>query len=365
MWQLPERVFVIAEAGVNHNGDAGRAMALVDAAADAGADAVKFQTFRADTLATAAAPKAVYQERQTGKAESQLAMLRRLELSHDAHRDLAARCHARGLTFLSTPFDEASLDFLAADMRLPLIKIGSGDLTNAPLLLAAARHDLPVILSTGMSDLDEVASALGALSFGYGEPAAAQPGVAAFQTALTRHQALLAQRVVLLHCTTEYPAPLADANLRAMHTLATRFGLPVGFSDHTQGITAAIAAVACGARVIEKHFTLDRALPGPDHKASLEPAELVAMVQAIRDVESALGDGTKQPRPVEISNRPIARRSVVATFAIAAGTPISRDQLGLKRPGTGIEPIHLWELVGRTSNRDYAADEQIDPCLLT
>lgn len=365
MWQLPEHVFVIAEAGVNHNGDVGRAMALVEAAADAGADAVKFQTFRADALATAAAPKAGYQERQTGKTESQLAMLRRLELSHEAHRELAAHCQACGVTFLSTPFDEASLDFLATSIRLPLIKIGSGDLTNAPLLLAVARHDLPVILSTGMSDLDEVADALGALSFGYGEPAAAQPGISAFRIALAQHRALLARRVVLLHCTTEYPAPMADTNLRAMHTLVARFGLPVGFSDHTQGITAAIAAVACGARVIEKHFTLDRALPGPDHKASLEPAELVTMVKAIRDVEIALGDGIKQPRPIELSNRPIARRSVVATSAIAAGAQINRDQLGLKRPGTGIEPAHLWDLVGRISNRDYAADEQIDPCLLT
>jgi N-acetylneuraminate synthase len=365
MWQLPDQVFVIAEAGVNHNGDLARAMALVDAAADAGADAVKFQTFRADALATAAAPKAAYQERQTGGGETQLAMLRRLELGQEAHRELAARCQAHGLAFLSTPFDEASLDFLAVGMRLPLIKIGSGDLTNAPLLLSAARHGLPVILSTGMSDLDEVAIALGALAFGYGEVATAQPGIAAFRTALSRHQALLARRVTLLHCTTEYPAPIADTNLRAMHTLAQHFGLPVGFSDHTQGITAALAAVACGARVIEKHFTLDRTLPGPDHKASLEPPELVAMVRGIRDVELAMGDGDKQPRPVELSNRPIARRSVVAASVIPAGSKIRLDQLGLKRPGTGIGPAHLWDLVGRTSNRDYTADEQIDPCLLT
>jgi N-acetylneuraminate synthase len=353
MWQLPSRVFVIAEAGVNHNGDVARAMALVDAAADAGADAVKFQTFRADALG------------QTGSSESQLAMLRRLELGHEAHHQLAARCHERGIVFLSTPFDEASLDFLAEDMRLPLIKIGSGDLTNAPLLLAAAHHGLPVILSTGMSDLDEVAVALGALAFGYGEPAEARPGIAAFGAALSKHRTLLARRVTLLHCTTEYPAPIADTNLRAMHTLATRFDLPVGFSDHTQGITAALAAVACGARVIEKHFTLDRNLPGPDHKASLEPGELIAMVRGIRDVEMAMGDGDKQPRPVELSNRPIARRSVVASATIAAGTLITRDQLVLKRPGTGISPAHLWDLIGRTSNRDYAPDEQIDTCLLT
>lgn len=365
MWQLPERVFVIAEAGVNHNGDVARAMALVDAAADAGADAVKFQTFRADALATAAAPKAAYQERQTGAGESQLVMLRRLELNHEAHHQLAAHCRARGIGFLSTPFDSASLDFLAADMQLPLIKIGSGDLTNAPLLLEAARHGLPIILSTGMSDLNDIAAALGVLAFGYGEPVSAQPRIAAFHSALTRHQALLLSRVVLLHCTTEYPAPMADTNLRAMQTLTARFGLPVGFSDHTQGITAAIAAVACGARVIEKHFTLDRNLPGPDHKASLEPGELAAMVRGIRDAEVAMGDGDKKPRPVELSNRSIARRSVVATSTINAGATISIDQLGLKRPGTGISPAHLWDLVGVTSNRDYVADEQIDPCLLT
>ncbi|WP_341894450.1 N-acetylneuraminate synthase [Ferrovibrio terrae] len=365
MWQLPEQVFVIAEAGVNHNGDVARAMALVDAAADAGADAVKFQTFRADALATASAPKAAYQERQTGADESQLVMLRRLELSHEAHHQLAAHCRTRGITFLSTPFDGMSLDFLAADMRLPLIKIGSGDLTNAPLLLAVARHGLPIILSTGMSDLDEVAVALGALAFGYGEAASVQPSIAAFKAALSKRHALLAQHVILLHCTTEYPAPIADTNLRAMHTLATRFDLPVGFSDHTQGITAALAAVACGARVIEKHFTLDRNLPGPDHKASLEPDELIAMVRGIRDVEMAMGDGDKQPRPIELSNRSIARRSVVAATPIAAGAAISLNQLGLKRPGNGIDPAHLWDLIGVTSNRDYVADEQIDPCLLT
>lgn len=365
MWQLPERVFVIAEAGVNHNGSLERALALVDAAAEAGADAVKFQTFRADALVTANAPKAAYQVAQTGSSESQLGMLRRLELSRGAHEQLAARCREADITFLSTPFDEESLAFLASDMRLPVIKIGSGDLTNAPLLLATARQGLPVILSTGMSNLDEVAVALGVLAFGYGEAATAQPSIAAFKNALLAHHAELLRHVILLHCTTEYPAPMADTNLRAMNSLAAQFNLPIGFSDHTQGISAAIASVACGARVVEKHFTLNRNLPGPDHKASLEPAELAAMVRGIREVEMAMGDGDKQPRPAELSNRDIARRSVVAAVAIPTGTPITRDHLALKRPGTGISPTQLWDLLGRVSNRSYDPDEQIDPCLLT
>lgn len=364
MWQLPNHVFVIAEAGVNHNGELEGALALVDAAAAAGADAVKFQTFRASALVTASAPKAAYQAAQTGTGENQFEMLRRLELDKASHRALMARCAERGVMFLSTPFDGDSLYFLATDLQLPILKIGSGDLTNAPLLLQAARTGLPIILSTGMSGLEDVEVALGVLAFGYGE-SEATPNAAAFEQALPRHRPLLGSRVVLLHCTTEYPAPLDDTNLRAIARLAEHFGLPVGFSDHTAGINAAIAAVACGARVVEKHFTLDRHLPGPDHKASLEPHELTTMIRGIREVEIALGDGNKQLRPSEAGNRPVARRSIVAARPIPAGTRLETYHLCLKRPGTGLAPIRFWDLLGRTSNRDYAQDEQIDTCLLT
>ncbi|MBS4048010.1 MAG: N-acetylneuraminate synthase [Alphaproteobacteria bacterium] len=365
MWHLPEHVFVIAEAGVNHNGSLEAALALVDAAATAGADAVKFQTFRADALVTGNAPKAAYQVARTGESETQHEMLRRLELDRSAHHALMRRCHECGVIFLSTPFDAASLDFLAADLKLPVLKIGSGDLTNAPILLQAARHDLPVILSTGMSSIEDIEEALDVLAFGYGESKDANPGNTGFSHARRHHAALLKSRVTLLHCTTEYPAPMSHTNLRAIGQLAEHFGLPTGFSDHTAGINAAIAAVACGARVVEKHFTLDRNLPGPDHKASLEPEELTRMIQGIREIELALGDGEKRPQPSELDNRSIARRSIVAAKHIAAGTRFEIDHFDVKRPGTGLAPIRLWDLVGRASNRDYAKDEQIDPCLLT
>jgi N-acetylneuraminate synthase len=302
--------------------------------------------------------------RNTGRDESQLAMLRRLELDADAHRALAEHCRRRGIGFLSTPFDPASLKFLAEEMGLTTIKVGSGDLTNAPLLLDIARRGLKVILSTGMSTGDEVEEALGALAFGYAG-SDDRPGASAFSGALARHLALLAGRVTLLHCTTDYPTRADDANLRAMESLRRRFGLTVGYSDHTEGTAVALAAVALGARVIEKHFTLDRALPGPDHQASLEPPELQDLVAGIRAVEQALGDGDKQPRPGELGNRGAARKSVVAARAIAAGAAIAADDLGVKRPGSGIPPARLWDLIGRRADRAYAADEQIDRCLLT
>lgn len=359
-----DRVFIIAEAGVNHNGDLARAIALVDVAAEAKADAVKFQTFRADALVTVAAPKADYQARQTGSDESQHAMLRRLELDHNAHHALAEHCARRGIRFLSTPFDEASLTFLAEDMGLKVIKIGSGDLTNAPLLVEAARRGLGVILSTGMSTLDDVAEALGALAFGYaGHTRGAGPG--SFSQALTDHAQLLAGRVLLLHCTTEYPTNSDDVNLRAMLTLREHFGLTVGYSDHSEGLVVSFAAVALGARIIEKHFTTDRNLPGPDHKASLEPAELKELVIGIRIVERSLGDGEKKPQAAELANRDVARKSIIAARQISKGAPIAAEDLGVKRPGTGIPPVRFWDLIGRSADRTYSKDEQIDPCLLT
>ena len=360
-----DKVFVIAEAGVNHNGDLARAIALVDAAADAKADAVKFQTFRADALVTVAAPKAAYQIRQTGSDETQHAMLRKLELGHAAHRALADHCKKRGIQFLSTPFDEQSLKFLAEEIGLKVIKIGSGDLTNAPLLVDAARRDLKVILSTGMSTIEDVAGALGALAFGYAKKRNEISGSAEIANALSKHSSALADRVVLLHCTTDYPTDPNDVNLRAMQTLREHFGLPVGYSDHTEGLAVPLAAVALGACVIEKHFTMDRSLPGPDHKASLEPGELKALVDGIRAVERARGDGKKRPQAAELTNRDVARKSIVAARQISKGAPLAADDLCVKRPGTGIPPVRLWDLIGKRADRTYSKDEQIDSCLLT
>lgn len=356
--QVP-RAFVIAEAGVNHNGDLDLARRLVDLAAEAGVDSVKFQTFRAEALASASAPKAAYQQQTTGTGESQLAMLRRLELSPAAHRELLLRAEGQGLEFMSTPFDSASLQLLL-DLGLRTLKLGSGELTNGPLLLQVARSGLPLILSTGMSDLDEVAQAVGVLAFGW--LGGSKPGPVAFAEAAATEegQRVVRQKLTLLQCTTEYPAPFADVNLRAMDTLAQRFGCPVGFSDHTPGIAAPVAAVARGARVIEKHFTTDKALPGPDHRASLEPAELAAMVAAIRQVEQALGDGSKRAAASELGNRGVARKSIVAATAISAGAVLTEDLLACKRPGGGLSPMAWWDVLGTVATRDYAADEPIE-----
>jgi N-acetylneuraminate synthase len=354
-------VYIIAEAGVNHNGSLDLASRLVDVAATAGADAVKFQTFRAADLVTVSADKAEYQKTVGGAGESQFAMLQRLELDETAHRQLAVHCGRCGIQFLSTPFDHASVDLLAVTLDLPLLKISSGDITNAPLLLKAALCGKPVIMSTGMSTLGDVETALGVLAFGYlGCPSS--PSEASFQTAYasTHGQNVLREKVTLLHCTTEYPAPFADVNLRAMETLSAAFGLQVGLSDHTPGIAVPTAAAALGARVIEKHFTLDRSLPGPDHRASLEPGELKEMVTAIRQVEQALGSPRKQPAPSEMANAVVARKSLVAARSIRAGELFSTDNLTVKRPDTGISPLRYWDLLGRPSARDYVADDVVE-----
>ncbi len=349
-------VFVIAEAGVNHDGDAERALTMVDAASDAGADAVKFQTFRAENLVTAAAPKAPYQTR--GAGDTQLEMLRALELGTDAHRLLAERCKERGIVFLSSPFDMECLAFLIDEMKVETIKIGSGEITNGPLLLAAAHSGRDIILSTGMSTLDEVKDALAILAFGYGG-GNMPPTSADFEISGMRK--ILKNKVTLLHCTSQYPTPIEDTNLRAMATLRDAFGLRVGFSDHTQGVTAAIAATALGAAVIEKHFTLDRNSQGPDHKASLEPNELASMVKRIRDVGAALGDGEKAPTLGERENMAVARKSLVALRAVPAGETFTAENLGVKRPGGGQSPMNYWDWLGRVAERDYAADEMIGP----
>jgi N-acetylneuraminate synthase len=357
---MSERTMIIAEAGVNHNGLLDLALQLVDVAANAGADVVKFQTFTADQLATANAPKAEYQIANLQEGGSQLSMLRKLELSPADHHALLSRCRERGIRFMSTGFDAQSLAFVGT-LDTAAIKIPSGDITCGPLLLQAARVRRPLIVSTGMSTLADIEQALGVIAFGLTtdrEPTGRADFDAAYCSAEGREA--LRGLVTLLHCVTQYPAPPEAVNLRAMDTMAGAFGLPVGYSDHTAGIEVSIAAVARGATVIEKHFTLDRALPGPDHAASLEPAELVQLVAAIRNIERALGSPLKAPAPQEAANRPIARRSIVAARVIGKGEVFTADMLAHKRPGHGVSPMEHWNLLGRPAGRDYGADELID-----
>lgn len=331
------RTLVIAEAGVNHNGDMALALELIDVAARAGADLVKFQTFSADRLATRDARKAAYQVGTTDTGESQHAMLKRYELSREMHETLIARCERRGIGFFSTGFDPESIDLLA-DLGLDCFKISSGEITNLPYLRHVGSYHKPVILSTGMATLTEIEAALDVLT----------------QAGTPR------DGITVLHCTTEYPTPMADVNLRAMLTISDAFGVSVGYSDHTTGIEVAIAAVALGATVIEKHFTLDRSLPGPDHKASLEPGELEAMIAAIRHIEQALGDGIKRPSASERKNLPIARKSLVAACAIRVGDVFNEANLTVKRPGTGLSPMRWDEVIGCKASRDFAVDELIE-----
>jgi N,N'-diacetyllegionaminate synthase len=331
-----EPPYLVAEAGVNHNGSWELALRLVDAAADAGAHAVKFQTFSAEALAAADAPLAGYQQQGAGGAASQVDMLRGLELSADALRACRDRATERGLVFLSTPFDLASVQLLA-ELGVPAFKVGSGDLTNLVLLRAVVRHGLPVILSTGMSTLVEVDAAVTDLRT-HGDPP-----------------------LVLLHCTSAYPADAHDANLAAMTTMRERYGVPVGYSDHTLGIAVATAAVALGAALIEKHLTLDRSLPGPDHSASLEPAELAALVVAARAAHAAKGDGVKGARPAELDVARAARRSLVVARDIAEGEVLHEDDLGALRPAGGISPLRLDDVVGRRAAHDLSARSVLGP----
>ena len=356
------RVVIIAEAGVNHNGSLQTALDLVDAAAEAGADVVKFQTFKADALASTSAPKAAYQVGRTGNEESQLEMLRRLELPAETHRAIIAHCAQKRIRFLFSAFDLDSLALLVDEFGLEELKFGSGELTNAPLLLAAARTGCRLIVSTGMSTLAEVEQALGVIAFGFTEADAA-PGPAAFAATLTQPAAwdALRDRVTLLHCTTDYPAAATDANLRAMETLRAAFGLKVGYSDHTEGIAISIAAVAQGAVMIEKHLTLDRTLPGPDHAASLEPGEFRDLVAAIRAVELSIGNGIKEPTAAESANRTVARKSLVTTCPVSKGQKFTAENIAVKRPGSGRAPMQYWSTIGMVANRDYGAGEPLDP----
>jgi N-acetylneuraminate synthase len=349
-----ERVFVIAEAGVNHNGSVEMGERLIDAAAASGADAVKFQSFRAESLVSRTARRASYQVRNQPGEQSQLDMLRKLELDEPAQRRLCEYARSRRIEFMSTPFDLESLDFLVTGLKVSRLKIASGEITNAPLLLRAARSGLPLILSTGMSTLEDVEAALGVVAFGASD--AGDPhGSGDFR----RPSGKVGRDVTLLHCTSDYPAPIDSINLRAMHTLRERFGLPVGLSDHSAGTSAAIAAAALGATVIEKHFTLDRNLPGPDHRASLEPAELTGMVAAIRDACAALGAPDKRPTPAELETREVARRSLVAGRNIRKGERISAADIAVKRPGGGVSPMYYWDWVGKTAERDYEKDDPL------
>lgn len=355
-----EKTYIIAEAGVNHNGSVETAKELIRVAAEAGADAVKFQSFHAEKLASCKAPKAEYQLKTTAEKESQVDMLKRLELQESAYPELIQCCKESGIDFLSTPFEEDSLRFLVEKCGLLVLKIPSGEITNAPFLLQVARTQKNVILSTGMSTLGEVENALGVLSFGYlhqTEPRSMCDFTVAYTEAQER--GILQEKVSLLHCTTEYPAPFHEVNLAAMDTLRQAFRLHVGYSDHTEGIAIALAAVARGATILEKHFTLDRNLPGPDHKASLEPSELKEMIRGIRQIEQAIGNGVKVPGKEEQKNLAIARKSLVAKSEIVKGDRFSQENLAVKRPGHGISPMMYWEMLGNASEHDYEKDEPI------
>ena len=327
---------IIAEAGVNHNGDIELAKRMIDVATDAGTDLVKFQTFNAERLATQSAPKADYQNQTTDQSESQFAMLKQLELNMEMHELLITHCQQRNIGFLSTGFDIQSLDYLAS-LGAERFKIPSGEITNLPYLRHVGGLGKPVILSTGMATLGEIDAALEVL-----------------ETAGTPRT-----QISVLHCNTEYPTPMDDVNLRAMCSIRDAFGVAVGYSDHTAGIEVPIAAVALGATVIEKHITLDRNLPGPDHKASLEPDEFAEMVRVIRNIEQAMGDGIKRPSPSEAKNKPIARKSLVAAKPIHVGERFTAENVTVKRPGTGISPMRWDEVIDRVAVRDFVADELI------
>ncbi|WP_297712595.1 N-acetylneuraminate synthase [uncultured Citrobacter sp.] len=352
---------IIAEAGVNHNGDETLAFELVDVAYKAGADMIKFQTFKAHNLVTEHARQADYQMANTQKPESQLAMLSRLELSWDTHYALVKYCDSLGIAFLSTAFDSESLHFLVHDLGLTRLKLPSGELTNAPLVLEYARSGCDLIVSTGMASLSEIESALGVMAFGFTQPEDAVPCDAAFAEAYisSAGQYALKKKVTLLHCTTEYPAPVDEINLQVVDTLRAAFDLPAGYSDHSEGIFIPVAAAARGAAVIEKHFTLDKNMPGPDHKASLAPDELTAMVIAIRQIERALGQKIKAATATESKNKSVVRKSLVAAKTIRCGECFSAQNIAIKRPGVGMSPCLYWEVIKKNATKDYQPGDLI------
>ena len=356
-----QQVYIIAEAGVNHNGDLKLAKQLVREGAAAGVNAVKFQTFHPEKLVTKSAEKAAYQKMNTGNQDGQLEMLRKLTLRDEDYVELEHLCQECGVDFISTPFDSDSLHFLTMELDMPFIKVPSGEIDNAPFLLEIAHTQKPIVLSTGMATVGEIEKALAVLSYGYLHPAFP----ASFQDVQKVYvsdagQKVLQEKVKLLHCTTQYPAPAKQANLLAMETMRKAFGLPVGYSDHTEGITIPIAAVAMGAEIVEKHFTLDKNMEGPDHKASLEPHELKEMVKAIRTVEQSKGNGIKIPAADEVPNIHIVRKSLVAATDIAEGEVFTVENLTAKRAGAGISPMDIWDIVGKSAEHAYYIDEKIE-----
>lgn len=332
---MNKKVFIIAEAGVNHNGDINIAKRLVDVAKDVGVDAIKFQTFISEKVVSINAPKAEYQNKNTSSKETQLDMVKKLELSFDEFIELNEYCKQKNIEFLSTAFDFDSIDFLSG-LNMKRWKVPSGDITNLPYLIKIAKLEKPIILSTGMSTMEDIESAILILK---------ENG---------------SQEITILHCTTEYPTPFSDVNLKAMNTIKNEFELPVGYSDHTKGIEVPIAAVSLGATVIEKHFTLDRMMEGPDHKASLEPNELKAMVDGIRNIEVALGDGEKRIAESERKNMSIARKSIIAKVNIEKGEVLTEKNLTVKRPGNGISPMNWYQVIGKKAVKDFKEDELIE-----
>ena len=355
--------YIIGEAGVNHNGDIEMAKKLIDVAAEADIDAVKFQTFRAEDLVTKDAELAEYQKNTSGEELKQFDMLSKLELDQDAHLDLQKYCLDKEIDFLSTPFDLGSLNFLTKKMHLKTLKIPSGELTNGPLLIEFAKTGCNIIISTGMSSLEEIELAIGSLIYGFlsNEKKMPDPSIDIFKECFEEslnYKSLL-EKITLMHCMTEYPAPIEEANLSAIKTLRDSLNIKVGYSDHTDGILAPLVAVAFGATIIEKHFTLDKELEGPDHKASLEPIELKQMVQNIRLTEQMLGDGIKRLMPSEKKNLIIARKSITAFQSIKKGEEFTTNNITIKRPGTGISPMEYWKILGKRAPKDFAKDETI------
>jgi N-acetylneuraminate synthase len=353
------KTFVIAEAGVNHNGSLELAKQLVDVAVDAGADAVKFQTFKTDKLVTKFAKQATYQALNTGVFESQYEMLKKLELSFEDFKVLKNYCDANQIEFMTTAFDNESLSFIVEELGVKRLKLPSGDITNGPLILQHAKYRLPLILSTGMSTLAEIEIALGVIAFGL--QGWRNPSLSAFEEAYfsKEGQQVLKQYVAILHCTSEYPAPFDEINLKCVQTLKHAFGLPSGYSDHTQGISIPVAAVAMGATIIEKHFTIDKMMAGPDHKASLDPVELQLMLKSIREVEEALGDGVKRPMSSEIGTRVVARKSLIACQSIKEGDSFL-DKISIKRSSGGLSPMAYWGMQRKIATHDYDEDDLIN-----
>lgn len=355
------RTYIIAEAGVNHNGSIELAKKLVDVAKLAGADAVKFQTFKVENIVTKSAQQANYQIENLGEVTSQYEMLKQLELSFDEFLELQQYCKSQNIEFLSTPFDFESVDFLFDELNVSIAKIPSGELTNLPFIHYIATKQKPIILSTGMATINEIHDALAFIAYGLEkskETVTLQLVNEFYKTQEAKK--VLEEYVTILHCTTEYPAPFETINLKAIQQMEREFGLPVGLSDHSEGVSVPIAAVSLGAKVIEKHFTLDRSMEGPDHRASSEPNELKTMVKSIREIELALGTGKKEPSLIELENRNAARKSLVAKKQIKAGEMFTKDNLTVKRPGNGISPKEYWSYLGKISSKSYEKDELID-----